>query len=70
MGEEKNRKMQRLTKADIADMGKLQGLVEAANTLRERVARQFVIDAFRHKMSSLIPSPSITSRSSRSQAIS
>jgi integrase len=55
MGEEKNRKMQRLTKADIADMGKLQGLVEAANTPRERVARQFVIDAFRHKMSSLIP---------------
>ncbi len=56
MGEEKReRKMQMLTKADNAAIDELQGLVEAANTPRERATRQYVISAFQHKMSSLIP---------------
>jgi integrase len=47
--------MQKLSKEDIADMDELQGLVAQASTPRERAARQYVIDSFRHKMSSLIP---------------
>ncbi len=53
--EKSERKMQLLTKLDNADIDELQGLAKQAATPRERAARQYVIDAFRHKMPKLIP---------------
>jgi integrase len=47
--------MQTLTRTDITDLDELQNLIEIADTPREKVARQFVIDAFKGKMPSLIP---------------
>ena len=47
--------MQTLTKATNATIDELQSLVEAASTPRERASRRFIVDAFRGKMSSLIP---------------
>lgn len=47
--------MQTLTKADNACKDELQGLTQVANTPRERAARQFIIEAYKTKMHSLIP---------------
>ena len=47
--------MQTLTKTNNATIDELQGLITEAHTPRERAARQYVIDAFRHRMASLIP---------------
>lgn len=47
--------MQALTRAKHADIDELHDLIQTAHTPRERAARQFVIDAFRHKMPRLIP---------------
>ena len=47
--------MQTLTKTNNATVDELQSLVEAANTPREKASRRFIVDAFRGKMSSLIP---------------
>lgn len=53
--EYKVRIMQILTKADKASIDKLQGLISQRLPIRERKARQYIIDAFKGKMSSLIP---------------
>ena len=47
--------MQSLTKADNNVVDELQNIMKIANTPRETAARQFIIDAFKVKMSSLIP---------------
>jgi len=47
--------MQKLTKADITDIDKLQGLVVQTAAPRERAARQFIVESFKVKMPSLIP---------------
>jgi integrase len=47
--------MQKLTKADKISIDELQGLITENLPPRERAVRQYVIDAFRHKMSTLIP---------------
>ena len=46
--------MQTLTEVDNNVVDELQ-LLEIANTPREKAARQFIIEAFKIKMSSLIP---------------
>jgi integrase len=52
---EKVKKMQTLTKTDIADINELQKLIEEAETPREKATRRFIIEAFKGKMRSLIP---------------
>lgn len=47
--------MQTVTKADVVDMDKLQGLISQNTSPRERAARQFIKEAFVGKMPSLIP---------------
>ena len=47
--------MQTLTKTDVADIDKLQKLIDEAETPREKAAKEFIIEAFTGKMPSLIP---------------
>jgi len=47
--------IQELSRTDKASIDELQDLIESANTPRERAAKRFIIEAFRGKMSSLIP---------------
>ena len=47
--------MQNTSKADKELIDKLQGLINQSTTPRERASQQYVIEAFRHKMPSLIP---------------
>lgn len=47
--------MQTLAKADVADIDELQESISIADTPRERMAKQFVYEAFKGKMPSLIP---------------
>jgi len=47
--------LQTLTKTDVADIDKLQKLIDEAETPREKAAKEFIIEAFTGKMPSLIP---------------
>lgn len=47
--------MQTLTKADVADIDELQGLIDRSLPIREQRARQYIRESFTGKMPSLIP---------------
>jgi len=47
--------MQTLTKADVAAIEELQKLIDEAKTPREKAAKEFIAEAFKGKMPSLIP---------------